>query len=315
MDLQQHQRKRQSPPSINDNDEYDTSCTNLRRRHHAIQTKNRKLIPIPSSFEHYMHHPTSFGHETGTVLVPLPPANQNTEGTVEDRVRARSLLFQQSSGGGNHSLKSGNDNTTSSVTTTTTGSTSTLDPQFIIHVTDALWSYLITTNFRQQQIMQQKHRRRQSSSPNESSDIVDGNKAATKSLVTKTTQKKIIMMHHTQNLILKEVVNELRRTMQANTFGKSITGGKTNITQCIQGSSFTGTNSSSNSVSRREIVNVLVEIHTNSTIYQHWITLLNPNTMQNIISCSNDDIPPNTIVQIDHSIAYQSIRKHLLLLL
>lgn len=154
----------------------------------------------------------------------------------------------------------------------------------------------------------------------------------TKLSISKTTRK----ISNLQNFILKEIVNALRRTMQTNALGKSI--GKTNMTQGIQGTSSNTGSNHHQSVTKREIVGALLELHTNP-LYEHWVTLFHPNTMQRIgilrpdistpmmgdtnknptpesvhqpnMDMDHNDIPPQTIVQINHSISYQSIRKHL----
>ena len=93
------------------------------------------------------------------------------------------------------------------------------------------------------------------------------------------------------------------------------------MTQGLQG---TASNTGSNHlhVSKREIVHALLELHTNP-IFEHWVTLLDPNTMNPIVITTTaivtltdpNDIQPNAIVQINHSISYQTIRKYLVSLL
>ena len=203
-------------------------------------------------------------------------------------------------------------------------------------VTDALWAYLIKTNFREQQQQQHKFSRSHQSITTKikpavlrrTSDIKD-----TKRSTTITTTIKRNGTNH-QNLVLKEIVQELRRTMLTTSFGKSIS--KSNMTQALQG---TASNTGSNhlQVTKREIVHALLELHTNP-IYEHWVTLLDPNTMNPIvitttagvtltdhnddrttqgtqIVSNHNDIHPNAIVQINHSISYQTIRKYLVSLL
>jgi hypothetical protein len=252
-----------------------------------------------------------------SILQSKTLVNNNT--TVEDRVRERCRAQQE------QDVETSRRNATDiaarsdSTSTIPDDSTSHIDPHFLLRVTDALWSYLITTKFRQ--IQQQKQAKIVSTKNHNHIESIQPQPKTT--ITTSPTKSNTNLPFNDQicqypTLVLKDVVVALRQTMLTTVFGKSMGSSGTSsssntLTEGIQANSSSTGTSSSSTISKRDIVHALLELYSNPNINPPWITLYDPHTRQRLptlVQQSMHDrmLLPNTIVQVNSQLTYQTIR-------